>query len=92
MPGVAKQGDMSSGHGGFPPRTGISSVSDVFINGSPVHVHGDVFAVHSDGNSAHGGTAIASGHIFCHGKPVLRIGDPISCGGVVTSASGNVFG
>jgi len=92
MPGIATQGDSSSGHGAFPPRTGVSTITNVLVNGKPPHVHGDAFAVHSDGTSAHGGTAVASSSsVFINGKAVVRIGDSVSCGGVIVGSSGNVF-
>jgi len=92
MPGIATQGDSSSGHSTFPPRTGISTVTNVKVNGKPPHLHGDLFVVHSNGTSSHSGTAVASStNVRINGKAVVRIGDSISCGGVIVGASGNTF-
>ncbi len=46
MPGVARKGDVCTGHGCFPPRENTSWSPDVFVNGRNVHRQGDSWATH----------------------------------------------
>ncbi|WP_308065132.1 PAAR domain-containing protein [Escherichia coli] len=84
MPFIGIQGSLCSGHGGFPPRPALSGAPLVTINGIPALVNGNPFAVHSDGDSAHGGVAISS-RPWCtiNGIGVVCTGDLVSCGSVV---------
>lgn len=90
--GVARVGDLCTGHGCFPPRAAISGSPNVFVNGIPVVRVDDSWANHTCGNNTHGGTTVTgSSFFFVNGKAVARIGDSISCGSVVAAGSGNVF-
>jgi len=93
MPAITRLGDMSTGHGSWPPRPSTAASSDVFVNGIAVHRVGDSWAVHCNTKpSCHAGTlASGSGGVFVNGQPVGRIGDSISCGDVVAAGSGDVF-
>jgi len=92
MPAATRQGDVCSGHGGYPPRTATGGSSNVFINGLAAHRVGDSWAVHCQGNSCHPGTlAAGSGTVFVNGQPLGRIADAIDCGSVVAQGSENVF-
>lgn len=46
-------GDLSAGHGSFPPTPAIEGSSGVFVNGIPVVREGDRYADHSDGDTVH---------------------------------------
>lgn len=92
MPGVARQGDLCSGHGGFGPRAAVEGSADVFIDGLPAHRQGDAWAVHCDSDSCHASVmAAGSGNVLVNGLPLARVGDPVACGSVVATGSGTVF-
>lgn len=90
---VTRLGDLCSGHGPWPPRPSTSASPDVFVNGIPVHRQGDSWAVHCDPQPAcHAGMlASGSGTVFVNGKQIGRVGDPVDCGSIVATGSGDVF-
>lgn len=90
MSAIGVIGSVCSGHGGFPSRPAVSGDSFLKVSGIAVLVDGSAFPVHSDGNSAHAGSAIGSrGWFKINGKNVVCVGDPVDCGSVL--ASGNSF-
>jgi len=90
MPAAVRLGDNSAGHC-FPPRPNLSGSGNVFINGIAAHRVGDSWAVHSCGNSAHGGAqSQGSPNIFVNGQALARVGDQISCGDICAQGSANV--
>jgi uncharacterized Zn-binding protein involved in type VI secretion len=92
MPAVCRLGDISTGHGCFPPRPNTSARSTVFADGIPVHCKGDSWATHNCGNSSHDGVLIgASSSASAEGKGLGRTGDAISCGDTVAEGSPTVF-
>jgi uncharacterized Zn-binding protein involved in type VI secretion len=97
MPGVTRQGDSCSGHDCFPPRASTSGSPDVFVNGIAAHRQGDGWASHTCTHDKipHGshGSSLAAGSstVFCNGKQLGRIGDPVACGSSVVGGSGDVF-
>ncbi|WP_246540599.1 PAAR domain-containing protein [sulfur-oxidizing endosymbiont of Gigantopelta aegis] len=54
---------------------------------------GDPLAPHGCGNCSPHGRTIASGSstVFINGVPATRLGDAISCGGVIIAGSGDVI-
>lgn len=89
---VARIGDNSAGHGGFPARPTAVGSADVFVNGLGAHRLGDAWPTHCNGSSCHGGvTASGSPTVFVNGKALARVGDPISCGDTIGEGSPNVF-
>lgn len=92
MPGVARLGDICTGHGCFPTRVNIGGSADVFVNSIPAHRQGDGWATHCCGPVCHG-SVLASGspNVFANGLELGRIGDPVACGSAVAAGSGNVF-
>lgn len=89
---VCLEGDLCTGHDGYPPRPNTSWSTDVRINGRGVHRQGDTWAEHCDGPSCHSGYLLqGSTSVYCNGLPVGRTGDPISCGSFVATGSDNVF-
>jgi uncharacterized Zn-binding protein involved in type VI secretion len=50
---VVVLGDLSAGHGGFPPTPAIEGNSRVLVNGVPVVCFGHRYADHSDGDTVH---------------------------------------
>jgi len=93
MPGVARLGDVCTGHGPWPPRPNNGASGDVFVNGIPVHRQGDGWAVHCNPEPQCHGSALAAGSstVYVNGLQVGRIGDPVACGSSVASGSGDVF-
>ena len=92
MPGIARAGDLCTGHGCFPSRPGTTTSTSVFINGLSVHRLGDKFDVHCCGKECHDGIiSSSSSTVFVEGIALARIGDPISCGSMLGQGSPNVF-
>lgn len=92
MPGIARNTDICTGHGCYPPRANLGGSSNVFINGLGAHRKGDKWATHCCGDSCHQSTtAEGSSGVFVNGLPVARVGDPIHCGSAVGRGSTNVF-
>jgi uncharacterized Zn-binding protein involved in type VI secretion len=93
MPAAARLGDICTGHGCWPPRTGISASTNVFINGRPAHKVGDAWNIHCcPKKGCHPGTVAAGSRgIYINGSPAARIGDSINCGSVIAAGSSNTF-
>lgn len=93
MAAAARLGDICSGHGCFPPRTGVSASPNVFINGRPAHRGGDPWNMHCCPNmGCHPGmVAGGSATVFINGLPAARMGDSVGCGSVIAMGSSNVF-
>lgn len=92
MPGVSREGDFCSGHADFPPRPSDTGSANVTANGRPLLRQFDHFAIHCNPHECHDGfAALGSSTVFCNGEPVMRVGDPISCGSVCANGSATVF-
>ena len=93
MAGVVRLGDMSTGHGAWPPRANISASTNVFVNGKGAHRVGDGWAVHCNPTpECHSGVASSgSSSVYVNGRAITRIGDAISCGDSMATGSNNVF-
>lgn len=93
MPGIARLGDICTGHGNWPARPSTSGSSNVFINGKPAHRQGDSWAVHCNPDPSCHSSVLAAGSssVYVNGKPLGREGDPVACGSKVASGSPNVF-
>ena len=92
MAAVARYGDICTGHGCWPPRTGITKSPNVFVNGIAVHRLTDTWDSHccpTDG--CHPGVvSAASGSVKVNGLGIARIGDAIDCGSLIAAGSPNV--
>lgn len=98
MAAVATYPTTCSGHGAFPPRESlVSNNITVFVEGRPVHVVGDNFSVHTDGDEAHDGFIVSgSSNVFVGGQPMARIGDGVAgasdpCGSIISQGSPTVY-
>lgn len=93
MPKAARLGDSCTGHDSWPPRGNNQGSPDVTINGIPAHRQGDSYPVHCNPVPQCHGAVLASGSstVTINGKQAGRIGDPVSCGGVVAVGSPNVI-
>ena len=85
MTAIVLLGDLSTGHGCFPPTPLVATqVQTVKIAGRSPAVVGDSYAAHTCSGDTHqqnqriliGGSST----FFIEGKRVCRTGDPISCG------------
>ena len=94
MPAATREGDLTSGHGCFPP-TAITSTpaSKTFINNKLASVIGASVAIHYCGTTTHAGRTVTSGSskVIIEGKEATRIGDSINCGDTVGQGSDNVI-
>ena len=74
MPGATRKGDTAGG-----PI--LSGSSDVFIDGIPAATIGEKVAKHSK-RGPHKAAVLVKGspNVFVNGKPLVRQGDPASCG------------
>jgi uncharacterized Zn-binding protein involved in type VI secretion len=98
MPAVVRLGDLSTGHGCFPPTNLVATAATKsYINGILVGLQDQAsqFSTHTCGNSTHPQNSryISSGSTksFIEGKPVARIGDDIACGDACAQGSPNSF-
>lgn len=98
MAAVATFPTICSGHGAFPPRASTASKnSTVFVEGKPIHIVGDDFDIHTDGENAHTGFIVSGSFtVFVNGQPVARIGDGVAgvgepCGSIISAGSPTVY-
>lgn len=92
MPGIARLGDVDSGHACWPPRPSDMASGNVYVNNIGAHRQGDHWVVHCCGPLCHDGTlASGSSTVYVNNKQVGRIGDPVACGSTVAAGSGSVF-
>ena len=94
MPAVTRLGDSCTGHGCWPPRPSTGASPNVYANGIAVLRQGDAWAAHtcpSIPETHASALAAGSSTVYVNGKQIGRIGDPVACGSVVASGSGDVF-
>jgi uncharacterized Zn-binding protein involved in type VI secretion len=91
MPAAARLGDYCTGHGCYPPRTGVTASIDVFINGIEAHRLTDVWDIHCCLGDCHGGIVEeGSTTVFINGLAAARIGDSVACGSLIAMGSPTV--
>ena len=94
MAAASRLGDLSSGHGCFPP-TAINStpVSKTFINGIKAAVVDAGLVNHRCGKTTHFNRKVTSGSgkVFIEGKAACRISDSVSCGDTIGQGSSNTY-
>ena len=98
MPAVSRIGDMSTGHGCFPPTALIQTpVTKTFFNGKLASVVNSAtqHAPHTCGITTHSGStrspSSGASKTFIEGKLAARIGDNIACGDAIAEGSPNSF-
>lgn len=91
MPGVVRQGDLTSGHGCWPPQVPQTYSPNVFVNNLPVVRNGDIRVVHCCPPPCHSGTYIGSNTVYANGQAIQKQGDPLDCGDSCQMCSPNVF-
>jgi uncharacterized Zn-binding protein involved in type VI secretion len=94
LPAV-RVGDMTTGHGPYPPQAAFEGSSDVLINGKSAMRQFDDWDPHCcpSANICHDGTVVepANKSVFINGSLAVRIGDYLDCGSVCETGSSNVF-
>lgn len=98
MPAVSRLGDMSTGHGCFPPTNLITTpVAKTYFNGILAGVVDSKckFAAHTCGDVTHNSDArfpsSGASKTYIEGKKAARIGDNIDCGDAISEGSSNSF-
>ena len=93
MPDAFRFGDSSTGHC-YPPRNINQSATNVKVNNKgAIRATQDNFAhVHKCGKSVHymGPPSKGSKTVFVNNKPMVRTGDPVTCGDFCSKGSTNV--
>ena len=99
---AVRKGDLSSGHGCYPPTKVKNGSETVFINGKPAFRKGDFWQKHCCGEFCHDPFSTeGSEKVFVEGIPLVRVGDKSefanggmgleNCGIIATTGSDNVF-
>ena len=89
MPAAARLGDKASDHDGAPETPRTEASPNVHIVGIPAIRQGGAFQSHACPDESEHSRSLAggSGSVFINGKPAGRVGDAISCGGIVIEGS-----
>lgn len=84
-----KDVDECTGHDGCPSRKAVEGSPDVFLDGHAVVRLGDRWASHGcPVHAPHEGRVNqASEDVLVNGLPVVRVGDPLDCGGAVKTGA-----
>lgn len=91
MTNAVRIGDITSGHGCFPPRPTITGSQNVLIENIPAHRVGDAVLIHCCGPVCHDGITITgSSKVFINGLQAARIGDMVSCGDMLLTGAKKV--
>jgi len=86
------KGDITTGHGAFPPRKTSQGSGNVFINGKSAYRSGDSLDVHCIGKTCHKLSAHSgSSTVLINAKDAMRVGDLIECGEFMAIGSSTVL-
>lgn len=92
---AVRVGDLTTGHGPYPPQLAHEGSPNVFINGQPAMRAYDDWDPHCcpSANICHDGLVITTANktVLVNGSPLVRIGDYLDCGSVCKEGSPNVF-
>ena len=92
MPDAFRLTDKSTGHC-FPPRPINNSSGNVFVNNlGAINTTHHFAHVHSCGKAVHymGPPSKGSSTVFVNNSPMVRTGDPVTCGDFCAKGSSNV--
>jgi len=97
--GIARLGDMCSGHGCWPPRANIEASEDVICNNKGVHCEGHAWEIHccpadddDEDDDCHDGVLAGGSEIvIVNNRRVGRCEDEVSCGSTVETCSEDTF-
>lgn len=91
MSGIARIGDVTTGHGAYGPQTILTGNAKVTIDGIPIALVGSSVSTHCIPVNCHDSVIVAgSAKVTVNGIPIARIGDAIACGGSVAVGSSKV--
>lgn len=90
MPAVHRKDDLTCGHECWPPQVPETWSPDTVVNGKNVIRKGDDRVPHCC-PPCHGATYEGDNTVYVNGKPVQRIGHPLSCGDTVCQGSPDTF-
>ncbi len=84
---VVRVGDLSTGHGTHSPRRALEGNLKLFIGGLAVVCEGDLWEEHA--TDPDGPAYAVSSHpkLYVDGKPVIVVGDQLTCGDTVATGS-----
>lgn len=90
---ATRVGDFCTGHDLCGEVPLVKGENSVFFNGKAAGVVGSEYAEHWDEEHLpHSGKIISGApNVFINGKHAARVGDAVSCGGVVKEGSPNIF-
>jgi uncharacterized Zn-binding protein involved in type VI secretion len=94
MPAACRLGDLSTGHGCFPPTNINGKVAaKTSIEGAKAAFVGSTHPDHSCGTTVHAGRSISSGSgkTFIEGAAAARIADSINCGDAMGQGASKTF-
>ncbi len=90
MSGIARLGDVCTGHDGFPSRPIITASQNSTLNGRGLARQGDLLDYHSHNSKIHNGYILTgSASMTVNGQSVARVGDLVSCGGSILTGAKN---
>lgn len=82
--------DMTTGHGCFPPQKTIQGSPNVFIEKFPAFRVGDAIQPHCCKYCHPSFGGVGSSTVFVNGRPLMRIKDKVTCGGVMMTGAKKV--
>lgn len=86
MPGAARA--LQDSAGGLI----IGGASSVLVNNMPASIMGDAVTSHGENQHQSASMIVGSPTVFAQGLPVVRQGDPSSCGHIATGSSNVLVG
>lgn len=86
MANIVLDGDMSTGHSGF-PAVPVHASSNVTINGKKIVLDGDAYSSHSKDGSTHTDHAVGNSGITINGKKIVLAGSITDHGDTSTASS-----
>jgi len=94
MPPIVRLGDTGSGHGSFPPTNVCNNSDDSNANSLGICRQGDCLGSHGSPSPSPPHSRAACGgssDTFVNSRPVIRIGDPVCCGGMLVTGSPDII-
>jgi uncharacterized Zn-binding protein involved in type VI secretion len=92
---AVRAGDLTTGHGKYPPQAAFAGSENVFINGMPAMRAFDDWDGHSCSSPEcyHDGTVIMVRNrtVFVNGLPLVTVGDALDCGSICAEGSPDVI-
>ena len=89
MPKASRRGNLCTGHPAAPPRPAVQGSATVTINDKPGLRQTDLLAPHGD--PPHPGHVLRGlATVTFNDLPAARVGDPVDCGGSMSTGSPNV--